>query len=334
MDRERSDCCVKRRRARAVGVSVRAATYRSGAMARDWEQTFSGWYQRASDAEQTRYENTRAAINDALRGSARLDGYSFDVYAKGSYPAFTNVVRDSDVDVAVELTDFYTPNFVLDAEGLTLEDVGGTPYAGGSTLAGFKDDVEAALINVFGTAAVERGKKAIHIRESSRSLQADVVPCVTHKTWVSRSSVRVGIQLRNDARPAEEIKNYPKQHLEEGTAKNDGTSRRYKRVVRILKRLENEMVDEGVIDVVPSFLIESAVYNVPGSSFNASTWMARVEATLVHIYNGTKTDDCVASMDWLEVNRCKYLFVDGQNWSRETANDFALQAWNYIGFGA
>jgi hypothetical protein len=77
-------------------------------MARDWEATFSSWTERASNAEQARYDNTRNATNDALRGSSRLSGYSFDVYAKGSYPAFTNVVRDSDVDVATELTSFYS----------------------------------------------------------------------------------------------------------------------------------------------------------------------------------------------------------------------------------
>jgi hypothetical protein len=39
-----------------------------------------------------------------LRGSSRLRGYSFDVYAKYSYPAFTNVVRDSDaVDIVIDL---------------------------------------------------------------------------------------------------------------------------------------------------------------------------------------------------------------------------------------
>jgi hypothetical protein len=157
---------------------------------------------------------------------------------------------------------------------------------------------------------------------------------VTHKTWVSRREARIGIKLRNDAHPQEEIHNYPKQHLDEGTKKNDATSRRYKRDVRILKRLENEMVDKAVIDIVPSFLIESSVYNVPNRSFNAGTWTGRVENALTHIFNGTKTDDCVASMDWLEVNRCKYLFANGQNWSHETANAFALQAWRYVGFGS
>jgi len=303
-------------------------------MARDWEATFSTWYQRASDAEQTRYENTCKAISDALRGTSGLSAYSMDVYAKGSYPAFTNVVRDSDVDIAAELTTFFDNRFVRDAEGLTIEDVGVTPYTGDATLAGFKDDVEQALIAAFGTSAVIRGKKAIHIRESSRSLKADVVPCVTTKTWVSRYSSRTGIKLRNDSNPAEHILNYPKQHLTEGTEKNDATSRRYKRVVRILKRLENEMVDGGVIGVVPSFLIESAVYNVPNDHLSADTWCDRVEGALRYIYNGTKTDDCVNSEDWLEVNRCKYLFSGGQSWTHETGNNFALQAWRYVGLGS
>lgn len=302
-------------------------------MARDWEETFNTWYGPASEAEQTRYENTCKAIGEALREDSRLSDYTFDVYAKGSYPAYTNVVRDSDVDIAVELTTFNSNEFVHGAEGLTLEDVGVAPYTGDATLAGFKDDVEAALVDAFGSVAVDRGNKAIHIRELSRSLKADVVPCVTYRTWLSRTSSRTGTRLQNDARPADIIANYPKQHLEQGDLKNAANSKRYKRVVRILKRLENEMVVKEVIEAVPSFLIESAVYNAPDACFTGGTWTARVKAVLVHIYNGTSTDECVESNDWLEVSRCKYLFFDGQNWTRETANDFTLKAWGYLGFG-
>jgi len=302
-------------------------------MNRDWESVFADWYGRASNAEQTRYENTCAAINEALRGNSRLSDYTFEVYAKGSYPAFTNVVRDSDVDIAVELTTFFGNRFVLDARDLTISDVGVTPYDGNATLPGFKDDVERALIDAFGTGPVDRGNKAIHIRESSQSLKADVVPCVTMKTWISRYEARTGISLHNDSRPSETILNFPRQHLVEGTSKNDATSRRYKRVVRILKRLENEMVDRGVIDPVPSFLIESAVFNVPNDRFASNSWSERIERVLAYVYNGTKSDDCVASDDWLEVNRCKYLFADGQAWSNADACAFALAAWRYVGFG-
>lgn len=301
-------------------------------MARDWESTFSAWTGRASDAEQSRYEWTRDQIDRALRGNARLSTYSFKVYAKGSYPNFTNVVRDSDVDVAAELTTLFQTEFISDARGLSLADVGVTPYTGDASLAGFKDDVHLALVDHFGSRPVDRGKKAIHIRESSRGLAADVVPCVSHRTYFSRAFYEEGIRLRNDARRGDEIENYPKQHLERGTAKNDATSRRYKRVVRILKRLENEMVDRGVIGAVPSFLLESALFNVPNSDFEYSTWTARVRAALAHIFNGTMNDDCVSSSDWMEVNRIKYLFHSNKGWTHGQAHEFASQAWDYIGF--
>ena len=300
-------------------------------MARDWETTFSNWTGTASDAEQDRYQWTRNAINDALGEYPALRSYSFKVYAKGSYPNFTNVVRDSDVDVAAELTEFAQNDFIQDAEGLSVRALGRSPYTGGYSLPRFKDDVERALIAKFGSAPVDRGKKAVHIRESRQGLAADVVPCVTHRTWTSRTHYHQGIRLLHDDRPWDAILNYPAQHLERGTSKNDRTSRRYKRVVRILKRLENEMVDKGAIEEVPSFLIESAVWNVPDASFAGTTWTGRVQNTLAHIFNGTLSSDCVQSDDWLEANAVKYLFHPVQNWTYEQAHEFASRAWDYVG---
>ncbi|MPZ24600.1 MAG: hypothetical protein GEU28_13955 [Dehalococcoidia bacterium] len=302
-------------------------------MTRDWESTFSNWTGRASDTEQDRYEWTRNAIKEALSESPDLRPYSFEIYAKGSYPNFTNVVRDSDVDVAAELTELYKTDFYGDAKGLDLAAVGGIPYSGTYDLPEFKDDVERALRDKFGEGPVDRGKKAIHIRESRQGLAADVVPCVTHKAFYSQHGSHQGIQLRNDAKPYAAIVNYPKQHLERGTEKNDRTQRRYKRVVRILKRLENEMVEKGVIAEVPSFLIESAVYNVPDPLFNVSTWRGRVQNALGHIYEGTETNDCVGSDSWLEANGIKYLFHATQTWTHQQASEFALKAWRYADLG-
>lgn len=303
-------------------------------MARDWESTFSGWTGRASDSEQTRYENTRDAIREALRASW-LDKYSFSVYAKGSYPNFTNVVRDSDVDIAVELATFSGNSFTHGAEGLTIHDLGLTPYTGDATLSGFKDDVELALISHFGAGAVERGNKAIHIRETTRGLKADVVPCVEHKVWTSRTHRNVGIRLLDDSDPGKRIVNYPKQHLDEGVRKNDRCSKRYKRVVRILKHLENEMVERSVIGEVPSFLIESAVWNVPNTKLtDPATWTGRTRNALAHIFNETRSDDCIGSDDWLEANGIKYLFHSQQPWTWKDLHAFADAAWDYVGFGA
>lgn len=300
-----------------------------------WESKFSDWTGRASDAEQKRYENTRDAIREALQASSSLQRYSFEVYAKGSYPNFTNVVRDSDVDIAAELTEYAANTFVRGAEGLTVSDLGRTPYTGGYSLTAFKDDVQAALVAHFGPDAVDRGNKAIHIRESRRSLKADVVPCVRHRQNYARhrTAHNLGIKLLNDADPYEHIVNYPKQHLDVGVRKNDATQRRYKKVVRILKRLENEMVDEGLIAEVPSFLIESAVFNVPNSAFTTpSTWTGRVRNALAHLFNGTLDDSCYRSDEWLEANGIKYLFHSAQAWTYQDAHCFASRAWDYIGF--
>lgn len=300
-------------------------------VARGWEDKFSNWIGRASDSEQERYERTCRVIGEALRASERLENYDFTVYAKGSYPNFTNVVRDSDVDIAVELTTFFGNQFIHKAKDLTLDDVGVMPYTGDATLAGFKDDVESALVAYFGAESVDRGNKAIRVAENSGRLPADVVPCVTERTWTSQGNYNQGIRLQSDREPNERIINYPQQHLSEGTAKNERTNRRYKRVVRILKRLENEMVDEGIVEVIPSFLIESSVWNVPNDLFDADSWAGRVRNALAHIFNGTLSNDCVASDDWLEANGVKYLFHSTQSWSFVTAHEFTAKAWDYLG---
>ncbi len=298
------------------------------------EETLGGWTGRASDAEQDRYQWTCQQVRAALAKSAALKGWAFRVYPKGSYPNFTNVVRDSDVDVAAELTGLRRYGFAHAAKGLSMEDFGLSRYTGTYSLAEFKDDVEAALTAHFPSGAVRRGSKAIHVRESRRGLAADVVPCQTHFQYISRSGRRrKGILLRDDRDPSRHVVNYPKQHHDEGNAKNDVTLRRFKRVVRILKRLENKMVEERLIEPVPSFLIESAVWNVPNPSFAHSTWTGRVQDTLAHIFNTTRSAERVSSAGWMEVNNIKFLFHTSQSWTWQQAHAFAGRAWDRIGLG-
>ena len=301
---------------------------------RERAATFSRWTEPASEAEEERYEWTRDNVREALEASQALQAYSFKVYPKGSYPNFTNVVRDSDVDIAAELTTLFQPEFAHRAKGMTMADFGITPYTGGYSLARFKDDVEQALIDHFPDGTVKRGDKAITVRESKRGLAADVVACETYRQYINpQGRYREGIMLRSDSNPGKRIVNYPEQHLAEGKAKNEETRKRYKRVVRILKHMENRMVDEGVIEPVPSFLIESAVWSTPDTTFmRSSAWEERVEAVLTYIYAGTKTDDCVGSSEWHEANGIKYLFHKDQKWTHRQANEFALAAWRYAGF--
>src|SRR5262249_43284146 len=113
------------------------------------ESILSGWTGAPSDAEDERHDNARRAIDDAIRASSTFDDASLSVYAKGSYPNHTNVVRDSDVDVAVEMTSVVYFDFVHGAEGMTMEDFGFSPYSGSYQPSRLKNDVERALIAKF-----------------------------------------------------------------------------------------------------------------------------------------------------------------------------------------
>jgi hypothetical protein len=296
---------------------------------RDWNQTFSGWTGAEGTVEEGKAQRTITLVREALGARARLREEGFSVYPKGSYPNRTNVVRDSDIDIAAELTGLRNHEFIHGAEGLGLRDLGMTPYGGDYSVVKFKDDVEAALRAAFGTALVTRGNKAIRIKETSSTLPVDVVCCQTVIVHTSKTASHQGIKIWPDHGAS--IINYPKQHLEQGLVKNERTTKRYKRSVRILKRLENEMVSKGVIEVVPSFLIESLVWNCENLTFaSASDWGSIIKAVIVESYNDTKTDEAAKGL--LEANSIKFLFHASQGWTRQQANDFLLAAWRYVGY--
>ena len=99
-----------------------------------------------------------------------------------------------------------------------------------------------------------------------------------------------------------------------------------------MKRLRNEMVDEGygAAEPIPSYLIECLVWNVPNTGLAQPTLRADVRSVIAHLWNQTRTDE--SCKDWGEVNELKYLFRQAQPWRRDQVNTFLQAAWNYIGF--
>lgn len=298
-----------------------------------WEDQFRRWSGPASNTEDEKRDRTEDAIREAIEESPELTGRTIRVFAKGSYKNNTNVRLDSDVDVAVEFQEIFYYSMEHALEGMSGADFGITPYLGYYPPERFKDDVELALAKHFGGPAVDRGDKAIHVREDSRSLSADVVPCFTFRRFYDRgynATLRFheGIQIHSDS--GSRIENWPQQSYDNGTAKNTATGRRYKKVVRTLKRLENDMVEKGIIDEVPSFLIECLVYNVPNEGFQHDTYLEDVSWVLAHVYNETLNGG--GWEEWVEVNELKWLFRQTQKWTRTQAHNFASEAWGYVGF--
>jgi len=305
-------------------------------MARDWEATLRSWVKPPSDNEDAKRDRTEAEIKEALKASSALSDVKYKVYAKGSYANNTNVRLDYDVDIAVECYNF----FYYDKEGIgpdvrkaAIAEAAIAPYKGGYTSEAFKRDVEQALVDYYGRSAVTRGNMAMRVREKKTTLPADVVPCFEyHYVYdvdaYGKPVYHQGTRVYKDR--GGYIHNWPVQQLAKGIEKNNSTGYRYKRMVRALKRLENELVTKEEISELPSFLMECLVYNVPNTLFNHSSYLADMRGVLGTIFNETLSSG--GHKEWVEVSERKWLFRSTQPWTYQQAHELAAVAWNYMGF--
>lgn len=239
--------------------------------------------------------------------------------------------RDSDVDVAVEYQGMIRTDYI---DGATFADTGLKPYTGvfeESGLAAYKAAVGEAMRTAFGGGAVDgSGNRVFRVRESSRSLAADVVPCVTYRRYWPSGSYRQGIELILDRPDGKRHYNYPDQHYSNGVQKNLDTKMRFKRVVRILKNIENKLVDASELAEVPSYFMECLAYNIANQAYTATDdWGEIVTTACALIYGYAKRDE-PSTGRWLEVNGHKWLFHSDQRWTREDAQEFALAAFGMV----
>lgn len=294
-------------------------------MSKNWESIFTTWAKGPAATETTRCENSIKAIKAAIGNSDILKNRSIDVFLQGSYRNRVNIRQDSDVDVGIVCNDTFFYNLPPDttASGMNID-----PAAYGYSQ--FKNEVEQALISYFGISSVTRGNKAFDIKANTYRVEADVAPFFEYRHYTDTSSCIKGVKLKPDR--GGEVINYPERHYEKGVSKNDNTSRRYKRCVRILKNLKCKMEEEGSLSAkaLPGFLIECMVYNVPDDAFVYADFNSIVKYVLAHIFNNTRpTDDC---SKWTEVNDFKYLFHSSQPWTKAQAHQFVSEAWNYLGY--
>ena len=302
-------------------------------MERNWESDFGFWAQPPSRTEEQRSDNAIKGIRSAVNGSSKLNQRKIKVFTQGSYRNRVNVRQDSDVDLGVMIYDSFFKEY---PEGKTRADfgniVGDYPYSQ------FKDELEEALVDRFGRASVKRGNKAFNIRENTYHVEADVVPLFEFRQYWPGGSYRAGVALLTDQ--GRRIQNYPERlvaywpstplHYENGNSKNTATRRRYRGLVRILKKIRNEMEDADFSSAkaMPGYLLECLCWNVSDAAFTGSTWDARVRAVLVDLWNNTKDDGSCNS--WCEVDAIKYLFHASQPWTRPAAHAFITEAWNYL----
>lgn len=294
------------------------------------EDTLQFWTSPLSKTEEQRVENTVSMIKKAVTTYDELSDCTMEIFAQGSYANNTNVRQNSDVDICIMLSSTFFGNYI---DGKTGEDYGfcDAPIS----YEDYKSLVIKALKAKFGTNAVEVGNKCINIKENSYHVNADVIPAFQYRNYKAIGSVNPEKYIEGIKYFAKDdtiIINYPKEHINNGKRKNNDTNYEYKKLVRIMKRIRNNMVDEGLIDgdKITSFLVECLIWNVPNTTITGyNTWASTVQNTIAYLWNAIKNGE---HTEWGEVSEYIYLFHSRRKWTATETKDFLYDMYNYMEF--
>ncbi len=286
------------------------------------EDQLARWARGPSQTETERCDTTIRRITDALRSEL---GTRVSVFAQGSYRNNTNVRQDSDVDVVVrDNQSYFSDTAQMSPAALQRYNAAFSPST--HTFEQFKVQVHRLLTTTFGT-RVQRRNKCIFVPETATGVNGDVVPAFVHKRFDANGGVIAeGIEFLADR--GGKFDSFPEQHYNNGVAKNDATSRMFKRMVRILKNVRGALVQQGTIteDAMSSFFIECLVFNAPNAAFSGTTYFQASKNLIEALWAATND---AANTQFVEVNRLKWLFVGGRTVPQARA--FLQAAYTFIG---
>lgn len=246
---------------------------------------------------------------------------SFDVYLQGSYKNSTNIYADSDVDLIVRLDSTFRRNLA----NLTTTQKQKYKQSYSTATYGWEDfqtDVVTTLKNHYGATAVTEDDRAVVLQSDALPLTADIVVCLQYRRYNRFNSKRdqdydQGIVFW-DLSTDEQIISYPTIHYENGAAKNQAVSGRYRETIRIFKNARSYLVDKGAIadDVAPSYCIECLLYNVPTDNYvsdrqdrytNIVNWLADAQLTGFQCQNEIQDLFGTQSTEWSQSNATDYI---------------------------
>jgi hypothetical protein len=240
------------------------------------------------------------------------------------------VRRDADVDIAVEWTETFKVLRQHDAVGKTPAELGYNAVDEPITTAEFRRRVERAMIAALGSTAVDTTRdKHIGVAASSNTLDADVVPCFAMRRYDAPYRYHGGHQIFPKS-GGDPVVNYPQQNYDNGVAKNNATSRRYKEIIRCVKRLVGELYDERVIPRdYPGYLLESLVYNVPNDRFGNRRRYDDMQGVFRYLWQGLGNDAVYNA--WTEPSGLLWLFRNRPDRIPANARNVIEKAWQRIG---
>jgi len=214
-------------------------------------------------------QDTHLSIRNVLKQYSFGLGITYDDYLQGSYRNSTNIYANSDVDIVAELTSTVYTNISSQSN---------------SNWQSFRQSVIRALTNSYGSQYINTsGSKSIKVLPNSGRLLADVVVTAKYRHYNAGRLVAEGITLWN-TKNGQQVINFPKQHIDNGAAKNTNTSQRYKPTVRVFKNARERIYKNKswLAGKFPSYFVECLFYNVPNDKYgntyqgtfsNAVNWL-------------------------------------------------------------
>lgn len=293
------------------------------------EHTLQEWTKPLTETEEKRAENTISMIKSAIESNNDLKLKNIEIFTQGSFANDTNVRSDSDVDVCVMLKDTF---HCIYPDGKKNEDYGfvNSPFS----FQNYRDLVKKSLQDKFKVESVYDGNKSIKIDENTYHVKADVVPTFQLRNYDYYSSLKAEDYIEGTwfySKSGQEIKNYPKEHKENGIIKNKRTNYKYKKLVRIMKHIKNDMVEANIVDgdKITSFLVECLVWNIPDNIIvGYDTWTETVKNSIGFLFNEIKDG---RNKEWTEISKMLYLFR-GRKWTEQDVKNWLYDTWNYMGY--
>jgi hypothetical protein len=297
-----------------------------------WNDRLIHWERPPSDHEESKIQKAAKIATELVMRNKELVETGVRILPQGSYYNNTNVRLEADMDLRVQLPTL----MVRYAGGVDGDDADRTlgyvlvPGTLRENAARVRHLLATDCVRTFGEHNVTVGNKAVSVDGLDGShADVDLVPAF-HLRYVQKdtggdyfTTDGVGLVAANGA----ETWNFPDQHHSNGIRKRANTAFRFKRVVRSLKRLNNELCEIGAINRrLPSFLVECLAYLVEDSCYvedDDDRW-----ARLVRVSSRLQTllSDQAFVTGATEINEIKLLFHASQAWTREDAINFVAAA--------
>lgn len=270
------------------------------------------------------YNSVKKVLQDS---SAPYADKAYSIFLQGSYGNDTNIYAESDVDIIIKLQSAFQHDLsnLPDSEKEAFKS---THSDSTYTYKNFQTDVIKVLKDNYGAAA-DQGKKAISIESNGNRRKTDVVPAIQFRRYqafksLSDQKYTEGICFYSSS--GEQIINYPKQHSENLTRKNQ-FNKNFKSTVRIFKNLRSRLITEGLLEEgkAPSYYLEGLLYNLPNDILTSNYHQSLVNA-INWIHDADRSE-------FLCANEQYYLLRPNSpvTWRSELCDEFlaaTIELWN------